>query len=548
VKKEAHNSPWWDKECAILVNKRKWAYKKLSKCPSRENLLNYRKISSEVRKKLQKKKRNNFREFVSSLNLASGPVKFWNTIRKFKNSHYFKENNTINSNKQSDIDAYISKLAPTGVIPKMPKCEENEFCGYFKFALKLEELREIIETVKSDSSPGPDLINHYLLKLIPDEGLTKLLVIFEDILQGKYFPNMWRKYSIILLQKPSKNDFRPIALASCTLKLLERMVKKRLERFIESSNLIPDAQFGFRRGMSCEDCLAIINLEINKTYLSKVKMGTLFLDIKAAYDNVDPAILFNTINNLKIPLGYKKFIKNLLEFREIDIFESGNFQGQRSLYKGLPQGSVLSPLLFNLYIKDVIQVIPRNCKLIQFADDIAIFYQDSSLERIYDTLSFSFNNVNDWLAKMGLELSIPKTQFIVFHRSKNLIFPGSLKVIGGSIQRSDNAKYLGVILDSGLRWLDHINMLKVKSSKYLNILKWLSGRSWGIDPLQSISFINATIVAQLSWGAIWYINAAKSNLKKIDSIIASAYKIALGLPKNSSNMVCWKFSHQSSTL
>jgi len=104
----------------------------------------------------------------------------------------------------------------------------------------------------------------------------------------------------------------------------------------------------------------------------------------------------------------------------------------------------------------------------------------------------SFNNVNNWLTMMGLELSIPKTQFIVFHRSKNLVFPDNLRVIGGTIQRSNSAKYLGVILDSGLRWLEHIKMLKVKSSKYLNILKWLSGRTWGIDSLQAISFINAT--------------------------------------------------------
>jgi len=251
----------------------------------------------------------------------------------------------------------------------MPKIKENEVLDYFKFGLKLEELKEIINIVKSDSSPGPDLINNYLLKLIPDVGLVKLLEIFEDILKGKYFPSIWKKYTIILLQKPSKKDFRPIALASCILKLLERIIKRRLERFIEFNNLIPETQFGFRRGKSYDDCLALINLEINKTYLSKDKMGALFLDIKAAYDNVDPSILFNIVNSLKIPTGYKKFIKSLLEFREIDIYESGNFQGVRLLYKGLPQGSVLSLLLFNLYIKDVIQVIPYNCKLIQFADD-----------------------------------------------------------------------------------------------------------------------------------------------------------------------------------
>jgi len=101
-------------------------------------------------------------------------------------------------------------------------------------------LKEIISSVKADSSPGPDLINHYILKLIPDEGLAKLLKIFEDILAGKYFLNIWKKYIIILLQKPLKRDYRPIALASCVLKILERIIKRRLERFIKLNNLIPD--------------------------------------------------------------------------------------------------------------------------------------------------------------------------------------------------------------------------------------------------------------------------------------------------------------------
>jgi len=101
-------------------------------------------------------------------------------------------------------------------------------------------------------------------------------------------------------------------------------------------------------------------------------------------------------------------------------------------------------------------------------------------------------------------------------------------------------------MDSGLRWREHIRGLKVRTSKYMNILKWLYGRSWGIDSLQAINFINATIVAQLMWRAMWYINVAKSYVKQIESIIISAYKIALGLPRNSSNRAGWKFSNQLS--
>jgi len=121
------------------------------------------------------------------------------------------------------------------------------------------------------------------------------------------------KIILLLIQKPSKRDFRPIALAFCVLKILERIVKRRLERFFELDYLIPELQFGFRRGRSCDDCLSLINLEIHKSFISREKIGALFLDIKAAYE-------FDSINNLKILIGYKIFIENLLNFRHVEIF------------------------------------------------------------------------------------------------------------------------------------------------------------------------------------------------------------------------------------
>jgi len=126
----------------------------------------------------------------------------------------------------------------------------------------------------------------------------------------------------------------------------------------------------------------LANLEINKAFTMRGKVGILFW-IKAAYDNIDPSIFFDIVNNLGIPIGYKKFIKNLLKSRDIDIYESENFQSIRMLYKGLSQGSVLSPLLFNLYLKDIIYVAPCNCKMIQFADDITIYFLDKSIDKIY---------------------------------------------------------------------------------------------------------------------------------------------------------------------
>jgi len=225
---------------------------------------------------------------------------------------------------------------------------------------------------------------------------------------------------VILLQKPSRDDFRPISLASCVLKVLERLVKRRLQRFIELDYLIPNSQWGFRRGRSCDDCLAILNLDIYNSFIKGEweLLGAIFLDIKSAYDNVSPAILFGIINSLKIPWGYKRFLRELLGVRSIEIYESSLFQGLRSTYKGLPQGSVLSPLLFNLYIKDILSKVLHNYKVIQFADDIVIYCHSKSPDIICLSLVEAFNNINTWLLSINLELSVPKTQFVIFNRGK----------------------------------------------------------------------------------------------------------------------------------
>jgi len=138
---------------------------------------------------------------------------------------------------------------------------------------------------------------------------------------------------------------------------------------------------------------------------------------------------------------------------------------------------------------------------------------------------------------------------MVFSRSGFRKIPSTIQVNKGELLVSSKAKYLGLILDSRLKWGDHIGFLKTRASKYIKyILKWLVGRNWGISPSQACNFVNVTIVAQLCtiWGADWFINTARSNFKTIEGIVTSAYKIALGLHRSVSNKTCWAFSGQHS--
>jgi len=207
---------------------------------------------------------------VDSLNLYKGPTKFWNAIKSFKNSPCFEDLTAVSiSDTQIINDNYISKFAPDGMVEFIRECIRDKYSSFFDFRFDLLELREIINSLKNKSSPGPDMLNNTILKLIPDKGLSNLLDIFERIMKGKFYPEIWRKFIVILLQKPSREDFRLISLASCILKALKRLVKRRLKKFMEMDYVIPDSQFGFRKGRSYEDCLAILNLEIYNSFMKE---------------------------------------------------------------------------------------------------------------------------------------------------------------------------------------------------------------------------------------------------------------------------------------
>jgi len=543
-KSRKRSKPWWDRDCQEAVNFRKQCYLELIRCPGRQQLLQYRRASNKARSVIRKRRRVNFNEFVDSLDPRLNSKNFWKTIKLFRESEFFSSKDTPSSSKSDAIDRFIEGFAPAGTMIPFPDEVKLKCPSFFDMPFQLCELEDIISSTKQDSAPGCDLINYRILKLLPTIAVQRLLEIFNKILYEKSFPEVWRVYDIVLLPKPGREDYRPIALSSCILKLLEKLIKIRLDRFVELDLLLPSSQFGFRKGKSCDDCLSILMLEIYRGFTNHEPVGALFLDIKGAYDNVNPGILFDSINAMKIPVTYKRFIRNLICFRKVNFYQSGSFRGSRTIFKGLPQGSALSPLLFNLYIKDILKHVPCNCKSIQFADDILLLCSHRDMKEITNSLQIAFNQIHSWLYGIGLELSLPKCKFVVFHCSRKDLSMLYLNVGQGSIPVSPRAKYLGIWLDSGLRWRDHIGFVRARTSKYVNILKWLVGRSWGISPLQAINFVNATIVAQLLWGAAWFVDASDSRFKVLDSIVISAYKIAMSLPRSASNKSCWAFSTQ----
>lgn len=189
-----------------------------------------------------------------------------------------------------------------------------------------------------------------MLSLLPEEYLSILLDIFNSIFNSGSFLSTWCHSLVFLIPKLSSDKFRPISLISCLLKLLERIILCRLGWWVESSLIFPPFQFGFRRRVSCLDNLGILTTEIHQSFISKQVTSCLFLDIQGAFDNVVPSILTSHLIDVGLPPKLCWFVYQLTCRRELRFIVNGDLTERLFSYKGVPQGSILSPLFFNLYL------------------------------------------------------------------------------------------------------------------------------------------------------------------------------------------------------
>lgn len=162
------------------------------------------------------------------------------------------------------------------------------------------ELQYTIKNLKIKSSPGKNLIYNEITFNLPPNLLDKLKDTFNSILEQRVIPKQWTEYNTILIPKPENKGYRPIALASSLLKLLEKIIKMRLDWYVEKDHLLPNSQIGFRKQKSTQDSTTLLATDAYLTLLKKQIYAILMVDIEDAFDNVDPKILVKDLIDLKI--------------------------------------------------------------------------------------------------------------------------------------------------------------------------------------------------------------------------------------------------------
>ena len=203
------------------------------------------------------------------------------------------------------------------------------------------------------------------------------------------------------------------------------------------------------------------------------------------------------------------------------------------LENGLPQGSCLSPTLFNIMINDLFDTVPPNIEYSLFADDCAIWCVDSDSQHSIPRLQRALDKIEEWSRKNGCIFSPTKSAVVTFSKNNRMRQASELRIAGAVIPRLDSFKFLGIVLDSRLSMVQHIAHIKAKCNKRLNLFRCIAGTEYGADRKTLLYLYKALVLPIIEYGSVVYAGASDNTLKRLDTIQNSFIRIALGVMKTS---------------
>ena len=252
-----------------------------------------------------------------------------------------------------------------------------------------------------------------------------LLLLFNKIWNSCYFPEGWRIRIVLSFLKPGKDpsdvrSYRPFSLTSCVSKLLEKMVNTRLVLVLESKELLPNQQNGFRKMRSTQNCLENVTSNILSALNQKNIALCVSFDIEKAYDKTWRYHILKTLKDLEFKGNLPKFIENFLVRRFFKTKIGVTLSFDHIQEQGVPQGSVISCTLFSLALNGILSVIPNNVSGSLYVDDLLIYSVGNYQTALERRVQLAINHVNNWATSHGFKFSTAKTVSILFHRKRKI--------------------------------------------------------------------------------------------------------------------------------
>ena len=425
---------------------------------------------------IRQSKSNYYRRFFDN-NLKNSKM-IWSGINSLISSKSKKQNSNISLNVDGHLTSdkkliadsfnnYFTQIAKK-IKEKLPPTKKSfrEFLdnpcrnSFFLSPTTPEEVKNIIISLDTKKATGPFSIPRQLLHELPTEISSILSDIFNQSFKTGKFIQALKHVKVVPVFKNKGSPFeagnyRPISLLSNVDKVLEKLVHKRMIKFLNRNNIIYNRQFGFRRKHSTVHGLVTLTEDIKKSIDEGKLTCGVFIDLQKAFDTVDHEILLKKLETYGFRGLANNWFSSYLSNRKQYVHVSGEESDYREIKHGVPQGSVLGPILFLLYINDLSNAIVY-CLIYNFADDTAIVYTEEDPRRLKKRVNIDLKLLLHWLKANKIHLNVAKTVVLLFkNKSKQLNYDIKIKLDGKLMRFSKETKYLGMIIDNNLTMTSH---------------------------------------------------------------------------------------------
>lgn len=388
---------------------------------------------------------------------------------------------------------------------------------------RLNEVKSFIKILKIKKAPGYDEMSSVIIKNLPDVAIDLLVNIFNSCFRLGYFPTFWKVGKIFPIGKPGKDhsiagNYRPITLLPIIGKIFEKIILSRMIDYEESKNILRNQQFGFRSRHSTTQQIIRIMETISLRFNEDKSTAMTLLDIEKAFDSVWHDALRHKLLSLDFPIYLVKMISSFL-FDRVSFVSINNINSSRfNIPAGVPQGSPLSPFLFNIFINDI--PVPKHCKIAVYADDTALLssIKNYNLAELVDRMEKGLVEIESHFASWKIKLNSSKTESIIFTQSTIMRREQNSKQIsfnGNSLAWLPAVKYLGVLLDSKLLMKTNIENNVVKARKAVGILYSLLKKNSSLSFKSKLTLYRSYIRPILTYACPCFANTAKTHIQKL---------------------------------
>lgn len=532
-KKANYLKKWWTPKIGELYDEKREALRNFNAHKSRSAQLEWKKKRAIYKREARKEKRRYTTELSRNIDENTPAKHMWNIVKGIDTalSGESRRNISLSTEKgQEFMDFYFGDKKKEVNCPETSMAEEFEAYGS---AIQEAEVFKVLKKKKLHSAPGEDGMSYRILKGLNLDMKAKVAEMLNEVFLTEEIPERWRKTRIKPIPKLNADpelvsSKRPISLMNVNLKIINAVVKERMEEIVEIKGVLPEGSFGFRKNRSASTCVNYVVNSVKEAKAAKLECLVTFLDISKAFDCVNTTKLLEILAKMGFPQKLVSWCHTFLK-RRVLVLDTQDGQIEMEVTEGLAQGCSTSPTFFNCYTAGLHTLNNENCEMVQFADDLAVIATGRSLEEAEANLNAFLDKLVWLLEELELKVNPAKCAVIPFTRKRTDHL--RIKLKGHKLELVNTHKYLGFTLDRELTHRKHIEEVVRQAAKKIPLLKMLAGKRSEANPLTVMKIGNAIVRSRLDYGATVYGSAAETNLRKIQVIQNAAIRAAMGYLK-----------------